>query len=392
MDTIDCIDKPTVKYCEFETINKFNIDGNGYVFVHVNIRSIRKHWDEFLTTVSLIDSKHITAVITLTEVNINCDEIDLYNIVGYNKYFSLRTNRRGGGIVMFVKDSLCFSLIDHNYSSFECLQGMLHVNNVKIYVIGIYRPPNLRPGDFISEINEALSVNTQGTVLILGDINIDYKGKSSLVSEYKDTMCSMGFINTIKGYTREEVVGEHLSKSSIDHILYRGNTKSVTGFIVKSKLADHYITGISIDLEQNNKNIKYFNSRKEYKTKLDEDKLHSLLLEGDTENIIAEREPSKQLLLIYGYFNSLYIKATKVSTKQNARFKKVWMSKTLYNMIATRDKLFRIYKNSPSNILNKKNTPNIGISQIKRLGKPNPHTTISSLTSLRIIPKKYGRK
>lgn len=68
---------------------------------HVNIRSIRKYWDQFMVVVR--DLGKIMDVFILTEVNINEEMTILFSIPGYDRFALTRTSGRGGGYVCLSK-------------------------------------------------------------------------------------------------------------------------------------------------------------------------------------------------------------------------------------------------------------------------------------------------
>lgn len=78
---------------------------NGFNVFHLNIRSLRKHYNELL--VLLNNSFNYLHIIILTEINIKQEEIDLYPLPGYeNKFAYTRESQRGGGIIIFAKSSI----------------------------------------------------------------------------------------------------------------------------------------------------------------------------------------------------------------------------------------------------------------------------------------------
>lgn len=63
-----------------------------FAVVHVNIRSIRKYWDEF----KLISTKSCDQVdaFLLTETNVSVDWLPQFTIPGFHSFFYTRDNTR----------------------------------------------------------------------------------------------------------------------------------------------------------------------------------------------------------------------------------------------------------------------------------------------------------
>lgn len=81
-------------------LNNTTKSSNRLTFVHTNIRSMIKNYSKLLA--SIYNGPHRIDVIVLTEVNINDSISSLYEIDDYIMYSNLRTNRKGGGIIVYV--------------------------------------------------------------------------------------------------------------------------------------------------------------------------------------------------------------------------------------------------------------------------------------------------
>ena len=114
-----------------------------YRFLCLNIRSLLPKLDEFTTTLHMM--KHKFAVICLTETWLNGNILNLANIKGYKSYHKVGEGRRGGGVSIYIDESVsCKILDDYNVSSdcIECLFIQCHYRNIKFLIGCIYRPPN----------------------------------------------------------------------------------------------------------------------------------------------------------------------------------------------------------------------------------------------------------
>ncbi|CAH0397455.1 unnamed protein product [Chilo suppressalis] len=99
------ITKPIYPNCT--NINSFTkqISKNVHLLcLHINIRSLIKNFTKLL---QIIDSStHPLDVIAVSEVGISDSISSLFHIPDYAMYSQLRNNRKGGGIILYVKKYL----------------------------------------------------------------------------------------------------------------------------------------------------------------------------------------------------------------------------------------------------------------------------------------------
>lgn len=133
---------------KFDSIDEMTNDSSRYVCLNVNIRSLKKHWDEFTMYIKLIEQKMQILLILITEVNLKDYETNLFNVFGYHKFFSLRKHKEGGGIMLLTNKRLEFNIIDNTYNNFESISGNIKFMGKMIKVMGIYRPPNVSIKNF----------------------------------------------------------------------------------------------------------------------------------------------------------------------------------------------------------------------------------------------------
>ena len=134
-------------HCSKYSVQSFNNaigdSKNHLMFVHHNIRSFNKNYDEL--SVFLEQIKVTVSIIILSETwfteNFQCD------IEGFQSYHVYRTDRRGGGVSVFVRDNLC-SVSLHNLCIVDdlcetCGVAVQLSDNMRITVVGLYRPPGI---------------------------------------------------------------------------------------------------------------------------------------------------------------------------------------------------------------------------------------------------------
>lgn len=100
-----CEDRAICHSCENFVHAKFKTE-IGTVILHLNIRSARKNFNEFLVYLKNLRSKICFQIIVLTEMNIYENEVDMFTIKGYNMYYNLRRHGKGGGVAIYVQEDL----------------------------------------------------------------------------------------------------------------------------------------------------------------------------------------------------------------------------------------------------------------------------------------------
>jgi hypothetical protein len=215
--------------------------------LHVNVRSLNKNLDNLLILLKLLKFHFsIIAISESWETELN---VDLFHIPGYEKVSALRQNGRGGGVALFVDNSLTFNV----RSDLTCIIGstnngcesiFVELNNKqkqKIVAGVIYRPPNHDIDKFNISFDLLLTKLTseKAKFILAGDYNINILNH--------DTRCgSEIFLNNIFAHKCLPAITKptRFSASSstlIDNIIYSmpaqfGDAKS--GLII-SDISDH---------------------------------------------------------------------------------------------------------------------------------------------------------
>ena len=184
---------------------------NAKSFFHLNIRSLKKNYKQLLSLIDMIDNKF--SVIGLTESWLKEYNHTLFDIDGYNHVALTRTTGMGGGISMFIDDSLNFKIrtdLGHSDSDIEMSWIEIEKNKAefkKNTIVGtVYR----RPGTDIRRFNQMLDNvfqtlhNEKKDVLYMGDTNIDLLKSDNhpLTCEFLDLNLAHALIPYINKPTR----------------------------------------------------------------------------------------------------------------------------------------------------------------------------------------------
>lgn len=99
---------------------------------------------------------------------------------------------------------------------------------------------------FLSEIDVFMNMFISNDDIILdGEFNIDCMNINKFaVRNYLGLLASFGLINHIEDVTREDMLGQKLTGSCLDHAIKRHCDQKLIAGVIKSKLSDHYFTSL----------------------------------------------------------------------------------------------------------------------------------------------------
>ena len=224
-------------------INSHHINNskNPLSILHINARSIFNK----MNTLELLceQFKYFFNLIIVTESWLTDDTAKLINLNNYNFVYKNRAERLGGGVGIFVKHGLEFTVIDDD--GFEgigidtiCINiRSTHLHNrFEIRIIAIYRPPNSNFDQFINCLELKLqSIKAPKEAYIIGDFNINLLDDSNNSITFKNILNSHFFYPLITAATR---VTSNTS-SLIDNIFTNTVGTHDSGIIV-SDFSDHF--------------------------------------------------------------------------------------------------------------------------------------------------------
>lgn len=134
--------------------------------------------------------------------------------------------------------------------------------------------------------------------------------------------------------------------SCIDHIFLQSKAFQVNSVVVRSKLSDHYITGVTIDMS----NATYKRcSNKDGNTikKMHENLLKKALLKCDCVKLLEVSDCELMYGLIVEMFDSCYYKAlvdNSAVSNRSVRCQQPWITQNIRLMLKERDKAFHKWK------------------------------------------------
>lgn len=234
------VTEPDCSYYDVKSFNsKFERDEKSLRLFHLNVRSVVKNGDELFTFLkSLAVEFH---VILLTETWLD-DASEFFNVPGYTAYHSVRSERRGGGVSVLVRDHIQSEVLP-KYTLisdlFEMCSVSLTINKKKYNIIGVYRPPSCSQNDFNTSFFSFVNDNSlnKSFTTFLGDFNIDLCAPSLLdiTESYKSEFYCLHYLSIISLPTRIQ----NDSVTLLDQI-WTNSLMPCSSGVFPVHLSDHY--------------------------------------------------------------------------------------------------------------------------------------------------------
>ncbi|KAG7301198.1 hypothetical protein JYU34_014070 [Plutella xylostella] len=322
---------------------------------HLNVRSLKKHYNEILTQLS--DGSKYLDIIIFSEINLKDDYVSMYPIPGYEAYAVCRQTKKGGGLLVYVRKEHAFQreAAAAAATSFESLAGSIEVRGMRLYLIAVYRPPTSKIVQskvpvFLREIESVInSVPRDRELIIIGDININTL--NSLHPDtilYEDMLCEYGLLNIISGITREEIRDGTLLVSCLDHILLRlCKIHDFGSSIVRCGISDHHLICLNINIHE--KNITH-----ETKTKqvLNNQAIKTKLSNINWSEVLYLDCPLLMYEKLCKTFSDIYRNNVKTVKLRNTTVDSCpWLTKEIKDCILHKDRLYKKWRDKPSDMV-----------------------------------------
>ena len=208
--------------------------------ISYNVRSIPKHFDEFLNEVNYSNFD----VLCFSETRLTEFTQNLFNLPDYEGFYSNR-NSSGGGVAIYAKKAADTQLI----SDFTLMRPYFESIFVEYrrgkenFLIGnIYRPPNSDINSFLELLESILSsIQTnfsEHKIYMVGDYNLDLfrLSESHPILNYFNCFTSMGFHPLIVRPTRVS----NTSQTLIDQIWTNDTGAEITSALLLTDISDHF--------------------------------------------------------------------------------------------------------------------------------------------------------
>lgn len=274
-------------------------------------------------------------VIVFVETWIKDDnEAQRLKLPNYTHYYNFRKTTRGGGVSIYVHNTLTHECIDELSDDGDHYLWV-HVDKLSLDIGAIYRQPTANVNKFLENFDNQTAGRKRAVVF--GDFNLNLLNEDNSVKEYKFLLQGNGFriLNKVdmKYCTRQT----QNSRTLLDHVCtnLRDNTYHMA--IIDSAMSDHKQIYFEVDKIQPEKpkriEFKAVNYDDLYKTV--EDKIDYLT------NLFVEYERLENLLL-----EAVAKNITLRSKRQNPP-KTGWINKNLISSINKRNILWHDLKQNP---------------------------------------------
>lgn len=319
------------------------------IIIHQNIRSIRQNFDNFLISLTNFDKR--PEIIVLSEIWINSNEIQFYEINGYTLKSKCNDEYRAGGVAVYVINTI--DVIDTSVVEIitaDVLQIKIKILNEFIHMFAIYRTHSYTKEYFINELENYFASNNNlkhfKNVLFIGDVNINLLELSNIVDNYKIVMAANGFKCLIEVPTR--ITDQ--SQTCIDHVYVKMSDcskMSVEAEVIDNDVTDHCMLNVSLSVCGGRREA----SCPTPSYRIDYDSLSCLLDKVDWTFVYSQNNAS----FAYDVFSNILkdcLEKSKREIRCDNSYKKIkpWINNYICMKINIRNKIFKHLRKHPNNI------------------------------------------
>lgn len=222
-----------VHSCDSYSLESFNHKNlQGFKIIHLNIRSIRKNYDELCSFLSTVN--YCFDVICLSETFLYSNEHSYFPLPNYSFLGDSRPSRCGGA-GMYVRSGLAIEEGFVQLAGAEAVMvTLMGVGERPLSITSIYRTPASDTGEFVDSLSLHLHHMQHKKHIVIGDINIDLLKTDSLF--YSDSTSIYNYQNLISIPTRVS----DFSSTCIDHILINFDEHELETGTLQIDLTDHF--------------------------------------------------------------------------------------------------------------------------------------------------------
>jgi len=333
---------PNCQYFDVGTFTRVCSETDLPLFLFcINIRSFSKNSDELLILLQQLPVEPTIVVVTETWFSGHC----VLELEGYCGHHVYRTDRRGGGVSVFVKIGIktrCITEWSGVRVDSEIATVDLWLGAANLRIMAVYRPPDCDSQAFCETIDDMLSGVTVSTpTFVVGDFNLDLTSRDPVCSRFADMMISSSFFPLINLPTHFSHSG---TPACIDQIWFNQLGETVSGAL-QVDISDHFpvVSLFSLPSAPSNKFLKSFRDHSQQSLVrlgggIDQFARGFIVGSGKgVDNCVGEF--SEQLYRLYDVCCPVRRKSY-----PSSRCTKPWISDALINCINRKYSLFRQYK------------------------------------------------
>ena len=327
-------------------LTELNIKNGCLSMIHANVRSAAKNLNRFETYLSNLN--HVFPIIALTETWARDDNVNLCNISGYNCEHNYRSSRSGGGVALFIKETIDYSVRDDLRYQNDTIEALFIEIDKSVFnkkqniILGvIYRPPNTNIRTFNDYATQCLNqIKLEKKVAyLLGDFNINLLNSDNhaATQEFTDNMFSYSFIPQISKPTRVTMT----SATLIDNIFSNDNTDdpSKLSGILYADISDHFPI-FYIDHSGYTETTNSYIKKRIYK----EENMHRFSTEmraKDWNQVLSDDDAQRAYTTFYNNIHETYNSCFPLREfKQGYKTRKPWLSEGMKSSIKIKNRLY----------------------------------------------------
>ena len=258
-DELGCNLADVSPFCTFvEDPYNLGFDSSQFSCASININSVLCE-DRLCQIESILKSNQLK-IFAIQESKLNSSkDPSTYQINDFNCIAKHRPNGRGGGLLLYIHNSIAYRQLvslENNTSNLEHICVEVFIQNKRIVINNVYRPPNCDKASFLQDLAftlEAVRQNSPYLTVWMGDLNAgnNYDFYESLKTKTIDYDIASIFEDNL--YSQIVDLPTRLAKESISliDVIYVNRLDLVCKASVFSSIADH--NGICFSFNINSK-------------------------------------------------------------------------------------------------------------------------------------------
>lgn len=350
--------------------NKVQLSNKILTAFHVNIRSIKKNFNELTSFLETYNLKYCDVIVLTESWQLECG--DNFCIEGYTMYYNKADFNKNDGTVVYIRSNLKHTVTHTklNLSKVTLTDVGLSVGGVSVRVSCMYRPPSSSTPHFLSDIEAYFSAPITSQIdVLLGDINLNLLDEhSDEIVTYTSILNHFGLVSAINSPTRVTTD----SSTNLDHIFLRknvGTNLKYSSFIIQSAITDHYPTMLNINSTSENQANGDMSIAHTF-TKINYMLLGELIENHNFDSIYNTQDSDSALTILNETISDALNQAKSYKTYSLKKIKKIkpWITNGIITSIKKRDTMkkkllryntlenktaFKAYRNNLQNVIKK---------------------------------------
>lgn len=354
MDSIPVV----CKYVSLDNQTFLTQTPEDFYILQLNCRSLPKNYSKLVLLLSTLQI--IPSLIMISETWLSPNSaVNLLQLPGYKFLYSSRTNKKGGGVGMYVRENLNYELKSDlmgkmfDYCEYIVLEIIIPgIRN--ILAISMYRPPDVSIDNFNNSFTEFFLhhnlMKKKYQLILAGDLNIDLL-KSNVNDKINDFLNASLLYDLQPSITRPTRVTE-TSATLIDNIFINSFCMLSSASILLDDISDHLPTLINITQNKPvTKLVVNMFERRVYSVK-NLEKLETILMATNWQTLTSRCRTSDETDSLYNEFTDIFLDALDTSCThkklpKNAACKvtsKPWLTPSLIADCKRKSKLLKNFK------------------------------------------------